>query len=159
MQEGWTNISTISTVDQDKNFATPSVVMQTAATTSSTIQSLDLSWTWPIQSTTFYVILHISKIQNIPSTDLREFDIFSEGWLLFNSTVPDKLYPDWYTYVDTNYNEYNVSLKATSNSTLPPLLNAVELYVITPATGIPTNSGDGMFHICSLCPSKARTLV
>jgi Malectin-like domain len=146
MQDGWTNISTSSTVDTDEDFATPSHVMQTAATTSSTKQPLDLLWTWDNKSTMFYVILHASEIQNIPSTALRVFDILADGWLLFNSTSPPKLKSRWYSYTDTNGYEYNVSLKATSNSTLPPLLNAIELYTVTPAFGIPTNDGDGTFH-------------
>lgn len=58
-------------------------------------------------------------------------------------------------YTDTDNIEYNVSVKATSNSTLPPLLNAFELYVIRPATGITTYSEDGIFyHSCLiLCTS------
>ncbi|KAJ3678964.1 hypothetical protein LUZ61_021128 [Rhynchospora tenuis] len=146
----WTNISTTSTFDPDTDFGTPSIVMQTAAITSSIKQPLELSWTlydYQNKTTVFLVILHYGEIEDISPNDLREFDIFYNGRAvaLFTSIVPDKLYPGWATYSSTGYDVHNVSLKATSNSTLPPLLNAFELYVITPATGIPTYSADGDF--------------
>lgn len=147
MQKTWINISTSSIVDPDKNFATPSLVMQTAATTSSTNQSIDYSWKSANESTNFFIILHMSEIQDIPSTSLREIDIFVDGFRLFNdSDVLKKLESFWVYYSDTGYNNYNVSVKATSRSTLPPLLNALEIYVKTPTTGIPTNNVDGMFY-------------
>ncbi|KAJ3678962.1 hypothetical protein LUZ61_021126 [Rhynchospora tenuis] len=141
----WTAISTNSTFDPDPDYGIPSIVMQTAATTLSTKQSLDLSWSSDNKSTTFLVILHFGEIQDISRNALRQFDIFANGKAvaLFTSVVPDKLYPDSASYWSTGYDEYNVSLRATSNSTLPPILSALELYVITPATGIPTYSADG----------------
>ncbi|KAJ1689501.1 hypothetical protein LUZ63_013656 [Rhynchospora breviuscula] len=139
----WTAIATNSSVQRDTDFATPSIVMQTAAITSSTNQSLDLSWKSDNDTTEFLIVFHYSEIQNIPP-NTRQFDIFINGQRVqkFSSIVPDKLYPDWASSIRTDNTDYNVSLKATSNSTLPPILNAFELFVITPATGIPTYSGD-----------------
>ncbi|KAJ4749623.1 Leucine-rich repeat protein kinase family protein [Rhynchospora pubera] len=37
---------------------------------------------------------------------------------------------------------YNVSLVATGNSTLPPLLNAFELFIVLPVANLPTDGGD-----------------
>ncbi|KAJ4806872.1 Leucine-rich repeat protein kinase [Rhynchospora pubera] len=124
-------------------FCNPLYCHETAATTLSTKQSLDLSWSSDNKSTEFFVILHIGEIQDIPSNSLREFDIIADGDPLFDyHTVPRKLHSGWATYQETGYNDYNVSLKATSNSTLPPLLNAFELYIVRPTNGIPTYSGD-----------------
>ncbi|KAJ4787493.1 Leucine-rich repeat protein kinase family protein [Rhynchospora pubera] len=140
--ETWRYIETNSTVQPDKDFATPSTVMQTAATTSSTNQSLDISWSSDNESTVFLIILHFSEIQELPPTALRQFDIFGNGVLALNSITPIKLYSEWAKYTHTWHTEYTASLKATSNSTLPPILNAFELYVVRPTTGIPTYSGD-----------------
>ncbi|KAJ3678969.1 hypothetical protein LUZ61_021133 [Rhynchospora tenuis] len=79
---------------------------------------------------------------DIQANDLRQFDIFANGELAYNSTVPDILYSGWASYMHTAHTHYNVSLKATPNSTLPPLMNAFELYIVTPATGVPTDNGD-----------------
>lgn len=140
----WTKISTSSTFESDTTFATPSLIMQTAATTLNTEQPLNISWTSEDESTKFLVILHIGEIQDIPRTSLREFDIYANEIQVFNhSTIPSKLYSGWAKYTHTGHTEYNVSLKATADSTLPPLLNAFELYVVTPVTEIPTYSEDG----------------
>lgn len=119
--------------------------MQTAATSSSTTESLHLSWSSNNESTVFFVILHFSEIEDVPSTDYREFDMFVNGVPLYNSLVAQKLVSGSAAYTTTTLNKYNVSLEATSRSTLPPLLNALELYAIMPITGIPTRSGDGKF--------------
>ncbi|KAJ4806857.1 Leucine-rich repeat protein kinase family protein [Rhynchospora pubera] len=143
----WPSISTNSTVKPDTDFATPSLVMQTASTTNSTKQPLIFPWTSNNKSSLFLIILHIGEIQDIPRTDYREFNIYADGYdvPLFDHIVPQKLTSVWASYWDTDGTTYNVSFKATSNSTLPPLLNAIELYYIRPATGILTYSGDGKF--------------
>ncbi|KAJ4806874.1 Leucine-rich repeat protein kinase family protein [Rhynchospora pubera] len=138
----WSSISTNSIVQPDPDYATPSIVMQTAATTSSTNQSLDISWTGDNESVEFLIILHIGEIQDIPRTDYREFNILSQNPLFSHVFAPSNLTSGWARYMDTGRTAYYTSLKATSKSTLPPILNAIELYVITPATGIPTYIAD-----------------
>jgi Malectin-like domain len=122
--------------------------MQTAATSASTGESLDFSWSADNKSTIFYAVLYFSEIQSVVSPAFREFDVLSDGYL--NATeVPQALYTEWLSYIHTGNTEYYLSLVATSNSTLPPLLNALELYILIPATGLPTYSGDGKFdHLC-----------
>jgi Malectin-like domain len=141
----WTNISTSSTVKENPDFATPSAVMQTAAATLSTNQSLNISWTWDIKVTLFYVFLHISEIQNISSTALRKFEIIPQGKKIFNATIPKKLQAESYKYSSQGFSENTLWLTATSDSTLPPILNALEVYIVRLATEIPTYSEDSMF--------------
>ncbi|KAJ1689503.1 hypothetical protein LUZ63_013658 [Rhynchospora breviuscula] len=150
-KDTWTAISTNSTFKKDAVYATPSIVMQTAASTTSTNQSLDLAWKSSNESTStvFSIIVHFGEIHDIPSNDRRQFDILLNGIPTNNNVIPTKLYPGYAAYWVSGVTVYNVSLKATSISTLPPLLNALELLVVTPATGIPTNSGDVKFdHTC-----------
>lgn len=50
-------------------------------------------------------------------------------------------------YIDWSVTDYSISLVATSNSTLPPLLNAIELYkLIIPLQAL-TDGGDGISFI------------
>ncbi|XP_078151951.1 putative LRR receptor-like serine/threonine-protein kinase At1g51880 [Carex rostrata] len=137
-RQTWTNVSTSSKLDPDIDFETPSLVMQTAASTLNTAQPLEQYWNSDNESTVFYAILHFSEIQNIPSNGSRQFDVFANGFLL---TSTFKTASGW-AYIHHGYSKYNVSLKATSSSTLPPLLNALEVYIIRPSTGIPTNNED-----------------
>ncbi|KAJ4780567.1 Leucine-rich repeat protein kinase family protein [Rhynchospora pubera] len=139
-----TDISTTSAVQPDSYSATPSLVMQTASTSSSTERTLSFSWSYDNQSSVCLVILHIFEIQDIPRTDFREFDILQDGDTTSKSSFnPSKLDTEPFVYTDTGDTKYNVSLQATSKSTLPPLLNAIEVYLIRPTYGIPTNGGDG----------------
>jgi Malectin-like domain len=141
----WRDISTSSTVDySDPEFEVPSVVMQTAATTSSTLQPLSLHWS-SNKSTRYYFILYFYEIQT-PLTGRREFNIFVNGKKSFDEpTIPSM--PQnwlWVSHWWSGDTDYNVSLVATSNSTLPPLLNAFEQYTVGPVS-ISTYANDGMF--------------
>ncbi|KAJ3695085.1 hypothetical protein LUZ60_000462 [Juncus effusus] len=141
--QDWKSISTTTTVKPtDKDFETPSLVLQTAVVPLKTTSSLDISWTSDDESKKFYVILHINEIQRISSTDLREFNIYANGGLLFDHVVPVTAFSDWYSYTHQNHPDYNVSLQSTSNATLPPILNAFELYIIRPISEVPTDIGD-----------------
>ncbi|KAJ4787490.1 Leucine-rich repeat protein kinase family protein [Rhynchospora pubera] len=138
-----TDISTTSAVQPDSYSATPSLVMQTASTSSSTERTLSFSWSYDNQSSVCLVILHIFEIQDIPRTDFREFDILQDGDTTSKSSFnPSKLDTEPFVYTDTGDTKYNVSLQATSKSTLPPLLNAIEVYLIRATYGIPTYGGD-----------------
>ncbi|XP_078149484.1 senescence-induced receptor-like serine/threonine-protein kinase [Carex rostrata] len=134
---GTIEISSNSTIEADPD-ETPAIVMQTAATTSSTQQPLNLYWNVDDKSSTYYWIFHFYEIQASP-TGQREFD------LLINGAMGSKkiIFQTWYriTLQRSGFINYNVSLVATSNSTLPPLLNGYELYKIAPV-GVPTYSED-----------------
>jgi Malectin-like domain len=120
----------------------PSLIMQTAATSSSTKDPLLKYWNSNNASTMFYVILHFSEIQNASRS--RAFYIYSNGYLLFDEPFHlPWLTWQWASYVTSGFTRHNFTLVATSNSTLPPLLNGFELYKVAPVVGIPTYSGDG----------------
>ncbi|KAJ3707702.1 hypothetical protein LUZ61_011407 [Rhynchospora tenuis] len=142
-------ISTNSKVIPDPEVETPSLVMQTAATTLFIEQNLSLSWAKYFDHEC--VILHFAEIEdNITKTaDRREFNIYTvDGFMMSKqqTVVPPLLStlsiifsysnPDYFTY-----SYYNITLEASSNSTLPPLLNAKELYGIESVPG-PTYASD-----------------
>ncbi|VAH09497.1 unnamed protein product [Triticum turgidum subsp. durum] len=47
------------------------------------------------------------------------------------------------SFPNNGHHQYNVSLNATANSTLPPILNALEIFSVLPTTGITTATQDG----------------
>ncbi|KAJ3678958.1 hypothetical protein LUZ61_021122 [Rhynchospora tenuis] len=106
----------------------------------------DYTGRWPSISTNSTVkpdTAFATPSLDIPRTGYREFDILADGFPMYDDhIVPQKLTSGWAAYLDTDATTYNVTLKPTSNSTLPPLLNAIEIYYIRPATGIPSYSGD-----------------
>ncbi|XP_078149608.1 putative LRR receptor-like serine/threonine-protein kinase At1g51880 isoform X2 [Carex rostrata] len=142
---GTIDISTNSTLVPDVDFEPPSVVMQTAATTSSILKPLNINWTVDNKSTTYYWILHFYEIQP-PLIGRREFDTLMNGKKVLNEpTIPQTSH--WTTIWWRGVTNYNISLVATSNSTLPPLLNAYELYKIAPVgvTGTTYSADDMLF--------------
>ncbi|KAJ3695091.1 hypothetical protein LUZ60_000468 [Juncus effusus] len=141
-QQPWTEISTTNVVKTDTSFQTPSRVLQTAAASSTITDSLDLLWTLDA-SNNFFALLHISETQALKTTDYRAFNIYANGELLLNdSYVPEYLQSGWVNFTSKGKTNYNVSFKATKNSTLPPIINAFELYLIMPLTLLPTYPDD-----------------
>ncbi|XP_078149478.1 putative LRR receptor-like serine/threonine-protein kinase At1g05700 [Carex rostrata] len=137
--KGTTEISTNSTIQSDDDFEIPSIVKQTAATTNTTEEPLNLNWITDEISNKYYLIFHFYEIQT-SLTGPREFDILINGDKPFNKPT---ILQTWNssTMLLSSFTNYNVSLVATSNSTLPPLLNGYELYKIAPV-GVPTYGAD-----------------
>ncbi|KAJ1701178.1 hypothetical protein LUZ63_000957 [Rhynchospora breviuscula] len=141
----WANISTNATVAPNAELEDPSLVIQTAATSLTTKEPLVMNWTNDNMSATYCVILHFAEIQlgNISKTARREFNIFGKGSIMSSQPYTPALLST--QFIDFNYTNaltYNISLEATLSSTLPPLLNAIELYTILPVTAT-TYAQDG----------------
>lgn len=135
----------------DDNFEVPSVVMQTAVTPLNASMNLEIFLTPNPQpqnpSPGYFVIMHFSELQFLPSNDKRQFYISINSMQL---PEPVSLY-----YLGTGsvsnekvpyrHNKYNISMYATANSTLPPVISAIEFFSVISTTSIATDSQDGTF--------------
>ncbi|XP_078153174.1 putative LRR receptor-like serine/threonine-protein kinase At5g59680 [Carex rostrata] len=148
-QSSWEKISTSSSVN-GSIYEVPSLVLQTAAVPSTENSSIDKTWLSSNKSTMFYVILHFAEIQIVQNTSLREFYIYGNGVQQFTNPVSLKyLNPSSYDYLASSYDYldsdqtfYNMSLKSSRRATLPPILNAYELYSLEPVTMLLTDTRD-----------------
>ncbi|KAJ4790426.1 Leucine-rich repeat protein kinase family protein [Rhynchospora pubera] len=148
----WLEVSTNSSVgNPDPEYDPPSFIIQTAAFTSSTKEALQIPWSSNDPSTKFLVVLHIVEIEDISKIDFREFDINCNRDRWFESVNPGRHFTringknvtaNWVAFQPTGYTSYLMSLEATARSTLPPLLNSIEVYKFANATGVPTDVGD-----------------
>ncbi|XP_042465196.1 putative leucine-rich repeat receptor-like serine/threonine-protein kinase At2g19230 [Zingiber officinale] len=144
----WNDVSTNSIVrnlPQD-SFEVPSVVMQTAVTPINS-SSLVIPWNpLPGYVNQFFLILHVSEILDLSGTNQsRQFNIYVNGLLwLPEIVIPPYLYSGFvYSLVPLpSFPTYNISLQALGNSTLPPILNAFELYMTMSNTSVPSDAGD-----------------
>ncbi|XP_042465200.1 putative leucine-rich repeat receptor-like serine/threonine-protein kinase At2g19230 [Zingiber officinale] len=144
----WNDVSTNFTVqnlDQDF-FEAPSAIMQTAVTPINS-STLVIRWdAFPGDVNQFFPILHISEIFDLSGTNQsRQFNVYLNGFRWLRDIVtPPYLYSDAiYSNVPfPSFPTYNVSLEALSNSTLPPILNAFELYTTMSNTSVPSDAGD-----------------
>ncbi|XP_078169128.1 putative leucine-rich repeat receptor-like protein kinase At2g19210 isoform X2 [Carex rostrata] len=141
----WTELTTTSHIQNVDNdfFEVPSAVLQTAVTPVNS-SKLELFWEVdPLDDNPGYLVnLHFSELMNITNAK-REFNITVNDvkWLTF--------FPDYghanAVYMDIpirGFRRYNLTLTATKNSTLPPILNAVELFIVLPISDAPTGSVD-----------------
>ncbi|XP_073006812.1 putative leucine-rich repeat receptor-like protein kinase At2g19210 [Typha latifolia] len=144
----YTEVSTTTTVQNINNdlFEAPTAVMQTAIIP---VNSSKIETYWENspedKNPEYVVVMHFSEIQIYNDSDLREFNVFinDQPWYSLPFTPQKFLSNEIFSIIPSRGSpRYNVSINATSNSTLPPILNAVELFTVLGVTEIATDSGD-----------------
>ena len=154
----WSSVSTTRTVlNVDKaSYEAPSKVMQTAITPRNASENISFFWNSqlrPDDPTPGYVaVLYFAELESLPSNAVRQFYINLNGEQWYRSYSP------YYLFTDTIHSRspmrdhptYNFSINATTNSTLPPIINAVEVFSVIPTTNVGTYSQDGT-------PNKANS--
>lgn len=139
-------------ISTSSRFGEPSVVVQSAATPVNGTR-LDFSWSpdpylnTDNSSTAYLLLLYFAELQLLPGNALRQFDILVDGasWNGSQSYVPKYLSAEVVErMVVQGSGQHTVSLVATPEATLPPILNAFEIYSVRQMTGLATNNGDGM---------------
>ncbi|GFY97115.1 leucine-rich repeat protein kinase family protein [Actinidia rufa] len=97
-------------------------------------------------TTSFYLYLHFCDVEEHKGNDIREFDILLNGqpWLesivpryQLTTTVTNEI-PIW----GGGFGELWLSIVKTNRSTLPPILNALEIYVEKELPQSPTDPED-----------------
>ncbi|KAM3411933.1 hypothetical protein ACQJBY_003542 [Aegilops geniculata] len=145
----WTEISTTRQVQSDDDdYEVPSAVMQTAVTPLNPSKNLEISWDPVPQprnpSPGYFIVMHFSELQILPSSAVRQFYVSING-IALNMTAAKLYYHG--TGVISNvkpyrYDKFNISLHATTNSTLPPIINAIDLFSVMPTSILGTDSQD-----------------
>ncbi|KAK3135028.1 hypothetical protein QOZ80_5BG0413730 [Eleusine coracana subsp. coracana] len=148
----WAEISTNETVRNINNdlFEAPSKVMQTAIKPRNSSQDIELSWSEPMlppnkdPSPGYIIVMHFSELQELHGA-ARQFYINLNSMYLdvFTTTL---LYSEAvYSTIpfQRGYTKYTLSLNATENSTLPPIINALEIFSVIPTSDVGTDPLDG----------------
>ncbi|XP_037474295.1 putative leucine-rich repeat receptor-like protein kinase At2g19210 [Triticum dicoccoides] len=146
----WTVISTkkrVQSIDNDV-FEAPTAVMQTAIRPRDVTKNIEFSWSPEPQpndpSPGYIAILHFSELQILPINTVRQFYVNLNGELWYPSGfMPTYLYIGaTYNNLPSRHNSYNISINATGNSTLPPIINGVEIFSVISTTNLSTYSQD-----------------
>ena len=147
----WTEISTTKEVRSIDNgvFEAPSAVLRTAIMPRNASQNL--KFTWSSQPTPFdpspgyIVILHLTELQVLGNA-VRELNVvFNDETWYTSGFRPDYLYGNaLYITKPVRNSSYSLSIEATSNATLRPSINALEVFTVFPTTNLGTDSQDGM---------------
>ncbi|XP_037473241.1 leucine-rich repeat receptor-like serine/threonine-protein kinase At2g14510 [Triticum dicoccoides] len=144
----WMAISTTKEVQNSviDFFEVPSTVTQTGVT--SINSSTPIIFFWDVTSAKdsmpgYVFMLYMAELQHLPSNALRQFyvklndkpwDTKPRGLKYLETTVLYNEKPDYASQ------QYIFSLEATTNSTLPPILNALEIFSVVPTTGLATTT-------------------
>ncbi|XP_010523140.1 PREDICTED: probable LRR receptor-like serine/threonine-protein kinase At1g07550 [Tarenaya hassleriana] len=132
-ESDWTLISTTLNVKDSDGYELPRAATVTAATPANATEPLTIIWSLDAPNGQVQVYLHSAEIQDLRANETREFSI-SES---------DKLYDGNYSAkkleMETQFNSLpakcdggvcRLKLVRTQRSTLPPSLNAIEVYSV-----------------------------
>ncbi|CAA0384665.1 unnamed protein product [Arabidopsis thaliana] len=145
LDSNWKMISTETKVNDTGSFNLPHAVVTTAAIPTNASESMTYTNFLPFPSDKIFYFLHFSEVQVLGANETREFDILLNGKFIAESYRPEYMQPK------TVLNSYPVTcgegkcmfeLRKTERSTLPPLLNAVELYIVVETPQAETNEND-----------------
>ncbi|XP_010500779.2 PREDICTED: probable LRR receptor-like serine/threonine-protein kinase At1g51880 [Camelina sativa] len=125
-------ISTDLLVDTGNLYDVPQAVAKTAAVPANASQPLSFDWTLDNITAQSYVYMHFAEIQTLKDGEIREFNItYNGGKNVYSYFRPEKLEITTLfsqTAMSSPDGNFSFSLTMTGNSTLPPLLNGLEIY-------------------------------
>ncbi|GMY34476.1 putative lrr receptor-like serine/threonine-protein kinase, partial [Fagus crenata] len=96
--------------------------------------SSPLAFNWDAENVTseYYIYMHFAEVVDLKANQSRSFNITINGNHFYGPIVPDYLSSN--TLYSTSAlmiaQTYKVSIFKTESSTLPPILNAVEIYSV-----------------------------
>ncbi|PON51011.1 Mitogen-activated protein kinase kinase kinase [Trema orientale] len=132
----WKKLTTSLDMSSGENYKLPSVVMKTASTPMNGSTRMDIYWDTSkkdLIGKEFYMYMHFAELQELKTNQSRAFNITFNGKLWYNSPVVPMssqvtTISSLSSSISTDNGKYNYSLIKLENSTLPPLINALEIY-------------------------------
>ncbi|KAM2539990.1 hypothetical protein TB2_025231 [Malus domestica] len=137
-----TQLATPLTVDaQNNDYQVPSIVMSSASTPLD--DTMDFYWDAPDPSTQYYIFIHFAELQLLEADQSRSFNITLNGDYLYGPDVPAYLSTSTvFSSTALTGGNYSFSLVQTEDSTLPPILNAIEVYRLIDLSQPETDTDD-----------------
>ncbi|XP_045789578.1 probable LRR receptor-like serine/threonine-protein kinase At1g05700 [Trifolium pratense] len=110
----------------------PAIVMRTAATPVNVSAPVQIFFDAENVNEQYYAYLHFNEVEKLAENETRIFNITVNGVSLYEFEVPVYRSPDtiFSQTPMTGASRYIFSLTKTENSTLPPILNAFEIYIV-----------------------------
>ncbi|CAF1830250.1 hypothetical protein Bca4012_030133 [Brassica carinata] len=137
-----TNDLNISNTD---TYKVPKTALVSAATPKNASEPLLITWTPRPSNAEVYLYMHFAEIEALEANQTREFNIILKGNFNHSGFSPPKLeLRTLYTAapVQCDSEGCNLQLVKTPNSTLPPLINAIEVYTVIEFPQVETSQND-----------------
>ncbi|KAM3699584.1 hypothetical protein ACB098_05G036400 [Castanea mollissima] len=131
----WTGLSSSLTIESPSSnpYRPPSVVMSTAATPINDSAPLEFHLEPEDVTAKHYIYMHFAEVVKLKANQSRSFNVILNGKHWCGPHVPKYL---WTTTLyskdalNSTGGQYFFSLVKTENSTLPPIINAIEAYSV-----------------------------
>ncbi|XP_078428167.1 LRR receptor-like serine/threonine-protein kinase IOS1 [Wolffia australiana] len=137
---GWTSVAGQGNISRYENdiIEAPPAVLSTA------VISDDLSFNASVNTgERVYVFMSFTELQRLGPKDIREFTVYYDGKFWFRNYRPEYMKAGYlYTSNAGTDTWFLFTLNATGNSTLPPMMNAREVYGLRQLTETPTDDED-----------------
>ncbi|XP_022954336.1 probable LRR receptor-like serine/threonine-protein kinase At1g05700 [Cucurbita moschata] len=126
-------------------FAVPSIVMATAVTPKNPNQSLNFTWNIGNESKS-YIYMHFTDFKKTGKGKFRAMNIFINGSYWYGPLVPEylsdvTLYSTGIINVP-NGGKLDISIQRNDSSSLPPIINAIEIYILKQFPQVQTNQAE-----------------
>ncbi|XP_023643522.1 receptor-like protein kinase At3g21340 isoform X2 [Capsella rubella] len=141
----WKELTTNLAINNSNGYEPPQIVMGSASTPISTSAPWNFTWFLPSPTTKFYMYMHFGEIETLDSSDNREFNVALNGELLYERYSPSTLVMRTLSDATAQQCEGGkclLELTKTLNSTLPPLINALEVFTVIDFSHLETNEDD-----------------
>ncbi|KAK2432694.1 Leucine-rich repeat transmembrane protein kinase protein [Trifolium repens] len=130
----WKMVNTSLTINQGApsfNFLPlpPSTVMRTTSIPANFSDNIEFHFLPKYNASRYYVYMYFAEIQKLEANQIREFNIFVNGKLLNNDPLIPLYLQSMYYISVIDENKLELWFNKTSRSTLPPLFNAIEIYM------------------------------
>ncbi|KAK6914801.1 Malectin-like domain [Dillenia turbinata] len=138
------NSSFSSDLLSSSEYKLPPSALRTALQPRNESKPLKLSWEIEDATEKFYVYLHFAEVQSLRDGEVRELVVTLNDDSPFGAPFQPK-----YMTPNTLQSSYSLSgdnltftISKTENSTLPPIINALEIYRVLQFQQLPTNQDD-----------------
>lgn len=131
----------------ENSYEVPSKVMETALSMEKAEENLTISWKPKDPTMDYYVYMHFAEVTRLLRNQSREFSIYENNELWYGEPFSPPYFNTTtiYSISAKGRAQWNFTLLKTQNSTLPPLINAVEIYFVKRFLKSQTRESDGKY--------------
>ncbi|KAE8700679.1 putative leucine-rich repeat receptor-like protein kinase [Hibiscus syriacus] len=124
-----------------KTFSIDIGILITACTPVNGSQPMDIYMSSSSTDASYYVYMHFAEVEELQANESREFSIYHNGDIWYGPFSP--MYLNTTTiYSTSSLKDLNFTIERTSGSTLPPILNAFEIFEVKDFSQPQTNEKD-----------------
>ncbi|KAL0726712.1 hypothetical protein Bca4012_022805 [Brassica carinata] len=126
----WSSIKTTRYIDVfQSGYSPPDEVIKTAASPKSEDDPMELSWTSDDTDARFYAYLYFAELETVKTDESRKMKISWNGSPISEDSFISPLeYSVTLSASRSSTGDHLISLQKTADSTLPPILNAIEIF-------------------------------